>query len=60
MLALVVLAVRASPTWTWVGIMLGVPADVLLVIQAVTDSDALFPYSSALEADPVLLRRLRR
>ncbi|RKQ88142.1 ion channel [Solirubrobacter pauli] len=49
-LALVVLAVRASPTWTWFGLMLGVPATVLLIIQAVTDSSELFPYSSALEA----------
>jgi hypothetical protein len=49
-LALVVLAVRASPTWTWFGLMLGIPATVLLIIQAVTDSDALFPYSSGLEA----------
>ena len=29
---------------------LGIPATVLLLIQAVTGSDALFPYSSALEA----------
>ena len=42
-LALVVLAVRASPTWTWVGLMLGVPATILLIIQAVMNSDALFP-----------------
>jgi hypothetical protein len=49
-LALVVLAVRASPTWTWFGLMLGIPATVLLIIQAVTDSDALFPYSAGLEA----------
>lgn len=49
-LALVVLAVRASPTWTWVGLMLGMPATVLLIIQAVTNSNALFPYSAALEA----------
>ncbi len=49
-LALVVLAVRASPTWTWFGLLLGVPATVLLIIQAVTDSSELFPYSSALEA----------
>lgn len=49
-LALVVLAVRASPTWTWFGLMLGVPATVLLIIQAVTNSDTLFPYSAGLEA----------
>jgi hypothetical protein len=49
-LALVVLAVRATPAFTWVSVMLGVPATVLLLIQAVTGDDALLPYSSALEA----------
>jgi Ion channel len=49
-LGLVVLAVRSSPGLTWVGILLGVPATVLLLIQAVTRDDALLPYSSALEA----------
>src|SRR4051794_13610905 len=49
-LALVVLAVRASPGLTWVGILLGVPATALLVVQAVTGEDTLLPYSSALEA----------
>jgi Ion channel len=49
-LALVVLAVRRSPALTWVSLLLGVPAVILLVIQAVTGDDALLPYSSALEA----------
>lgn len=49
-LGLVVLAVRSSPGLTWVGITLGLPATVLLVIQAVSGDDALLPYSSALEA----------
>jgi Ion channel len=49
-LGLVVLAVRSSPTWTWVGVLLAIPASVLLLIQALTGSDALLPYSSALEA----------
>ena len=49
-LGLVVLAVRSTPALTWVGILLGAPATVLLVIQAVTRDDALLPYSSALEA----------
>ena len=49
-LGLVVLAVRSSPGLTWVGILLGTPATVLLLIQAVTRDDALLPYSSALEA----------
>ena len=49
-LGLVVLAVRSSPGLTGVGIVLGVPATILLLIQAVTVDDALLPYSSALEA----------
>jgi hypothetical protein len=49
-LGLVVLAVERSPGLTWVGVLLGIPATVLLVIQAVTGDDALLPYSSALEA----------
>ena len=49
-LGLVVLAVRDSPGLTWVAIGLGIPAAVLLVIQAVTGEDDLLPYSSALEA----------
>ena len=47
---LVVLAVRASPGLTWVGVLLGVPAMVLLLVQAVTGGDDLLAYSSALEA----------
>jgi hypothetical protein len=49
-LALVVLTVRSSPALTWVSVMLGVPATVLLLIQAVTGEDALQPYSAGLEA----------
>ena len=49
-LGLVVLAVRSSPGITWIGIVLGLPATVLLLIQAITGDDALLPYSSALEA----------
>jgi hypothetical protein len=49
-LGLVVQAVRASPGWTWVGILLAVPASVLLLAQVVTGSDELLPYSSAFEA----------
>jgi hypothetical protein len=49
-LGLVVLAVRATPALTWVGLLLGIPATVLLLIQAVTADDTLLPYSSALEA----------
>ena len=50
LLGLVLLSVRVSPVWTWFGIVLAVPATVLLVIQAVSGNDALLPYSSALEA----------
>jgi len=49
-LGLVVLAVRSSPGLTWLGLLLGIPATVLLLIQAVTGRDGLLPYSSALEA----------
>jgi Ion channel len=49
-LALVVLAVRSSPVFTWFALLLGVPATILLLIQAITGDDALLPYSSALEA----------
>src|SRR5687767_8845969 len=49
-LGLVLLAVRGSPAHTWVGLLLGLPATVLLLIQAATGDDALLPYSSALEA----------
>jgi len=49
-LALVVMAVRASPVQLWVSVMFALPATVLLLIQAVTGDDKLLPYSSALEA----------
>jgi Ion channel len=49
-LGLVLLAVRSTPAVTWIAVSLGLPATVLLLIQAVTDSDTLLPYSSALEA----------
>jgi Ion channel len=49
-LGLVVLSVRSSPGLTWVAVLLGIPATVLLLIQAVTADDALLPYSSAFEA----------
>jgi hypothetical protein len=49
-LSLVLLAVRSTPLLTWVGALLGIPATVLLLIQAVSGDDALLPYSSALEA----------
>jgi hypothetical protein len=49
-LGLVVLAVRSTPGLTWIGIALGVPATVLLLIQAITGSADLLPYSSAFES----------
>jgi Ion channel len=49
-LALVVLAIQRSPALTWVSVLLGIPATVLLLIQAVTGSDTLLPYSSGFEA----------
>ena len=49
-LGLVVLAVRSSPGLNWVAAVLGIPATLLLLIQAVTGNDDLLPYSSAFEA----------
>jgi hypothetical protein len=49
-LGLVLLSVRSSPWLTWVGLIIGAPATVLLLIQAATRSDDLVPYSSAFEA----------
>ena len=49
-LGLVLLAVRSSPAHTWVGVVLALPATVLLIIQAITRDDDLLAYSSALEA----------
>ena len=50
LLGLVLLAVRGSPAWLWIGVVLAVPATVLLLIQAITASDDLQPYSSGIEA----------
>jgi hypothetical protein len=49
-LALVLLALRSTPFLTWIGLLLAVPATILLLVQAVTVSDDLLPYSSAFEA----------
>lgn len=49
-LGLVLLAVRSSRANTWIGLTFGLPATVLLLIQAITGDDALLPYSSSLEA----------
>jgi hypothetical protein len=49
-LGLVLLAVRASPGQTWVALLLATPATLLLLIQAITRSETLAPYSAAFEA----------
>jgi hypothetical protein len=49
-LALVLLAVRSSPALTWVGVLLAIPATVLLLVQAFEGSDTLRAWSSAFEA----------
>ena len=50
-LGLVLLAVRSTPALTWVAVVLGVPATVLLLVQAAQGgNDDLQPYTSALEA----------
>jgi len=49
-LGLVMLAVRATPAFTWIALSLGIPASVLLVIEAFTGTGDLLVYSSALEA----------
>ncbi|MCB0865298.1 MAG: two pore domain potassium channel family protein [Solirubrobacterales bacterium] len=48
-LGLVVLAVRSTPGLTQVALLLAAPASILLLIQAISGSDALQPYSSAFE-----------
>ena len=49
-LGLVVLTARSTRGFTGVAIVLGIPATVLLVIQAVTQDDSLLAWSSGLEA----------
>jgi hypothetical protein len=49
-LALTVLALRATPALTWVGVLIAVPAAVLLLTTIVTGKAALFPWSSGFEA----------
>ncbi len=49
-LGLVMRAVRDTPAKIWPGVVLAVPATLLLLVQAVTGEDALLPYSSAFEA----------
>jgi Ion channel len=49
-LALAVLTVRRSPSFTWLSIALAVPAVALLVVQIFSAQPALVPWSAALEA----------
>lgn len=49
-LGLAMLAVRATPMLTWVGVVLAIPSVVLLLVQVVTDNEDLAPYSSGFEA----------
>ena len=49
-LSLVVFAVSSTRSLTWVALLFGIPASVLLLIQAITGDDGLLPYSSAFEA----------
>jgi hypothetical protein len=49
-LGLVVLAVRATPAQNLIGVLLAVPATVLLLVQAITGDDSLLPWSSGFEA----------
>jgi hypothetical protein len=43
-------AVRFSPGLTWVGILLALPASILLIVQSASDLDSLAAWSSGLEA----------
>ncbi len=49
-LVLAVLAIRATPFLSWVSILIGAPAVVLLAIQVFTAREELFPWSSGFEA----------
>lgn len=44
------LAVRATPTLTWVAGIIAVPAVVLLLVQVVSDNEDLVPWSAGFEA----------
>ena len=49
-LALAVIAIRATPFLSWVSMLIAAPAIVLLTIQVFTARDELFPWSSGFEA----------
>ncbi len=50
LLGLIVQNVRRSSALTWIGVLLALPASVLLLVQAATNDTTLLPYSSGLEA----------
>lgn len=49
-LALTVLAIRATPFLWWVSVLIAIPTLVLLLIQVFTANEGLFAWSSAFEA----------
>lgn len=49
-LALAILAVRATPLLSWVAVLIALPAVVLLVIQVITTNEDLAPWASGFEA----------
>lgn len=49
-LALAVIAIRATPFLSWVGVLIAAPAMVLLALQVFTDNAVLFEWSSGFEA----------
>ena len=49
-LGLVVLAVRSTAAFTWVGVVLGTPATLLLLVHAISGNDDLLAWSAGFEA----------
>lgn len=48
-LALTILALRATPLFTWVAVLVATPAAVLLSTSIVTGNESLFPWSAGFE-----------
>ncbi len=49
-LGLTILALRATPFFTWMALLVAAPSAVLLLLMIVTQSDALFPWSAGFDA----------
>lgn len=49
-LALAIIAIRATPLLSWVAILIALPAVVLLVVQVVSSNESLAPWASGFEA----------